>query len=649
MSSQIVNPYQNFMGLNAVPIQNGYIYIGVENQDPESYPIAVYWDNGLTIPASQPIRTIGGYYSNGGTPGQLFAAGRYSIRVKDSTGTQVFYSASSQFAGAYLSITGGDMTGAINWAKGTDIPSAALTDIASATGNYVNVTGSTTITSLGTAQAGAFRLVRFTGSLKITHNAASLILPAAASITVYTDDVAGFISEGSGNWRCVYFVRSTGLPNITSRQSVLYGATDGSGNANIITVGTGLQPLLSATAKAVVATFAYGFDGRGGVDFVGSIDADTSFPAVTGSQTVSSATNAISCVVTTASAHNLVVGSWVTLSGFTPSGYNGTYQITAVTSTTFTITLSSAPGATTVIGSYTVANYLYIDRNISTGALTLGSVILAPSTQNTAASTTNLQHTYVTPEAKMYVGNGTTASAVQRVFVGVANAGAASISSVSSYPFASGGGIRTVKRVVITASGTYTPSSGLVFADVEIVGGGGSGGNKSSGSTGTCSSGAGGAYTRKRFTSAEIGSSQSVTIGAGGAAQSSAGSNGNAGGTSSFGTLLVVTGGTGGIGFLATIPAAGGTVTTGGDYSVAGGAGGMGGNAGTASPYGFSSGNGGSTPLGIGGGNIFSISNATVAGAAGTGFGSGSSAGFGGGTGAAGQPGVCIITEYLSA
>src|SRR3990167_2024393 len=39
---------------------------------------------------------------------------------------------------------------AINQAKGTDIASAATTNIGAATGNYVVVTGTTTITAFGT-------------------------------------------------------------------------------------------------------------------------------------------------------------------------------------------------------------------------------------------------------------------------------------------------------------------------------------------------------------------------------------------------------------------------------------------------------------------------------------------------------------------
>ena len=114
---------------------------------------------------------------------------------------------------------GGTMTGtlaftsaAINEAKGADIASATTTDIGAATGNYLDVTGTTTITGLGTVQAGTRRTVTFTGILTLTHNATSLILPTAANITTAAGDVATFVSLGSGNWKCVVFQRATGQP-----------------------------------------------------------------------------------------------------------------------------------------------------------------------------------------------------------------------------------------------------------------------------------------------------------------------------------------------------------------------------------------------------------------------------------------------------
>jgi hypothetical protein len=109
-----------------------------------------------------------------------------------------------------LPLAGGSMTGAINEAKGADIASATTTDIGAATGNFVDVTGTTTITGLGTVQSGTLRAVRFTGALTLTHNATSLILPTGANITTAAGDTANFRSLGSGNWVCTSYQRKDG-------------------------------------------------------------------------------------------------------------------------------------------------------------------------------------------------------------------------------------------------------------------------------------------------------------------------------------------------------------------------------------------------------------------------------------------------------
>lgn len=97
-----------------------------------------------------------------------------------------------------------------NESRATAIASAATTDIGAATAPFVHVTGTTTITALGTVQAGTRRIVVFDGILTLTHNGTSLILPTAANITTAAGDVAVFVSEGSGNWRCVDYQRASG-------------------------------------------------------------------------------------------------------------------------------------------------------------------------------------------------------------------------------------------------------------------------------------------------------------------------------------------------------------------------------------------------------------------------------------------------------
>ena len=54
-------PFQFFTESDGTPLDNGNIYIGTENLNPETYPIQVWADLAGTIPLSQPIKTSDGY------------------------------------------------------------------------------------------------------------------------------------------------------------------------------------------------------------------------------------------------------------------------------------------------------------------------------------------------------------------------------------------------------------------------------------------------------------------------------------------------------------------------------------------------------------------------------------------------------------
>lgn len=128
--------------------------------------------------------------------------------------------------------------------KGADIASATTTDIGAATGDFVDITGTTTITGLGNAPTiGVLRQVRFTGALILTYNATSLILPGAANITTAAGDTAVFRSlNTSGNWICVSYTRADGTSLAgSSTPQYLTLANDASlANERVFTPGTGL-------------------------------------------------------------------------------------------------------------------------------------------------------------------------------------------------------------------------------------------------------------------------------------------------------------------------------------------------------------------------------------------------------------------------
>lgn len=91
MSALSIQPtYPIFTDIDGQPLEDGFVWIGQTNLDPQVNPINVFWDAALTIPAGQPIRTLGGYPSNSGTPARLYVNSDYSIRVQNRNGSMVY-------------------------------------------------------------------------------------------------------------------------------------------------------------------------------------------------------------------------------------------------------------------------------------------------------------------------------------------------------------------------------------------------------------------------------------------------------------------------------------------------------------------------------------------------------------------------------
>lgn len=84
-------PYPVFYDRDGQPLDNGNIYIGVANLDAVTNPLQVYYDEALTITASQPLITSNGYVYRNGTPAQLYVnATNFSILVNDSKNLLVY-------------------------------------------------------------------------------------------------------------------------------------------------------------------------------------------------------------------------------------------------------------------------------------------------------------------------------------------------------------------------------------------------------------------------------------------------------------------------------------------------------------------------------------------------------------------------------
>lgn len=174
-----------------------------------------------------------------------------------------------------------------------------------------------------------------------------------------------------------------------------------------------------------------------------------------------------------------------------------------------------------------------------------------------------------------------------------------------------------------TAGDTWNKPPGLLYVVIEAQGAGGGGGGASGARGG---GGGGGAYVKKFLDADDIGSSETITIGAGGIAGTSS-SNGGAGGTTSFGSLVQANGGAGGgEDSNSSFGGAGGTAS-GGDLNISGGNGQQG-NSGTTDSY-----------IGWGGSSFFGD------GFPGFGYGYGGRGGQSG-NGAVGAAGIIVVTEY---
>lgn len=91
-------PYPAFAGADGLPLENGYIWVGTVNLNPQVNPISVFWDSALTIPAVLPIRTLNGYPVYQGSPSRFYVASDYSIQVLDSKGSLVYTSLNGNVA-----------------------------------------------------------------------------------------------------------------------------------------------------------------------------------------------------------------------------------------------------------------------------------------------------------------------------------------------------------------------------------------------------------------------------------------------------------------------------------------------------------------------------------------------------------------------
>jgi len=94
---------------------------------------------------------------------------------------------------------------------GADVSSATSLPLVK-DGTFVDVTGTTTVTSFASTGIGSMIVVQFDAALVLTHHSTDLILPGAANITTAAGDVGMFYEYASGDYRCVNYQVAANAP-----------------------------------------------------------------------------------------------------------------------------------------------------------------------------------------------------------------------------------------------------------------------------------------------------------------------------------------------------------------------------------------------------------------------------------------------------
>lgn len=254
-----------------------------------------------------------------------------------------------------------------------------------------------------------------------------------------------------------------------------------------------------------------------------------------------------------------------------------------------------------------------------------------------------------------------TTTSQQILYSSAANTVSELTTANSKFPATNSSGTLAMRALSVvvqtfTSNGTYTPTTGMLYCIIEVVGsgGGGAGIPGTSGNNNGGGSGGAGEYARGVFSASDIGASQSVTCPAGGNGGTAGQNNGSDGSTTSVGALISAGGGKGGK-----------SGSSGSGFTNPGGNGGSGGSGGSFRSNGAAGGlacgsygvfncclPGASGPWGGGAPSVTNSSPGPGAGTNAGGYGSGGSGAFNFNTsstfaGGNGSSGIVIVTEFV--
>lgn len=339
-----------------------------------------------------------------------------------------------------------------------EIASASTCDIGAATSDSVKVTGTTTITSLGTSP-NKLRYVSFEGSLTLTHNATSLILIGSANIITLAGDTAVFMSDPVGNWRMFGYYRAAalatgdfiGAASSTDEAIVRFSGTTGkvAQNSSVTINDSGVMAgasisLGSNTVSGSTAQFNAALSDGDFVTLAGS-ETLTNKTLALGSNTISGSTAQFNTALTDGDFTTLAGSETLTNKTLTSPTINGTVATTGLTLPA--VTLGGTVTSNGQSFSGTIANLGTVTTADINGGTVDGAVIGGASAA--AGTFTAIVGT------SLSVGTS-----------GVATVGTIELGHASANTLSASGGVLSVEGVVIP---TISSSSTLTNKTVDLT------------------------------------------------------------------------------------------------------------------------------------------------------------------------------------
>lgn len=178
--------------------------------------------------------------------------------------------------------------------------------------------------------------------ISLYYSATATNAPTAGNLV--NGELAINITDGK-----LYYKDNAGVVQTIASKSAVSGIFSGDGYF----YGTGQLLLPTGTTAQRAALPISGY-----IRYNSTLNQFEGYTSAAGAAITSITFSTTTATLTTTTVHGLVTGNVVTITGASPAAYNGTFAITVTSTTAFTYTMASNPGANaTVVGSYTSGSW----------------------------------------------------------------------------------------------------------------------------------------------------------------------------------------------------------------------------------------------------------------------------------------------------